>query len=138
MLLLSKSIYTDIIFSYVCMLCKEISSNPTSVMCVMYFLGALMVAFSRHVSLKSSQDSWDNTSFTLFRNFHHPLVSQYAFCLSEMDAKSNYAKKTYLQIPSPLLFSSPFCFYCGWFHRGIGTTYQRRIAQPVAVTQVSR
>lgn len=65
-----------------------------------------MVAFSRHVSLKSSQDSWDNSSFILFHNFHCPLGSQYVLCLAEMDAKHNYAKKTYLQILSPFLFSS--------------------------------
>lgn len=89
-----------------------------------------MVAFSRHVSLKSSQDAWDNSSFILFHNFHRPLGSQYALCLAEMDAKHHHAKTHLL---SPFLFSSPSCFY-----RGIGRTRQRHIAQPVAVTQVSR
>lgn len=78
------------------MLCKDISSNPTSVIwLITYFLEDAMLAFSGHVSLKSSQDLWDNSSFILFNNFHRPLGSQYALCLTEMDAKHNYAEKTY-------------------------------------------
>lgn len=76
----------------VCMLYSQNSSNPTSVICAMYFLEDTMVAFSGHVSLKSSQDSWDNSSFIPFHNFHHPLGSQYALCLTEADARHNYAK----------------------------------------------
>lgn len=68
---------------------SENSSNPTSEVSVMCFLEDTMVAFSGHVSLKSSQDSRDNSSFIPFHNFHHPLGSQYALCLTETDARHN-------------------------------------------------
>jgi len=70
-----------------------------------------MLAFSGHVPLKSSPDSWDNSSFIPFHDFHCPPGSWYALCLTETDAKHNDAKEDLLlQIPPtlPIFFSIVF------------------------------